>query len=48
MATTIGHPNPIGPRIRALRSGILGTRQVGGIYPSDHAGIWATLRLRKR
>ena len=36
------------PRIRAVRSGILGTRQVGGIYPSDHAGIWATLRLRRR
>ncbi|HEX2086458.1 MAG TPA: endonuclease/exonuclease/phosphatase family protein [Solirubrobacteraceae bacterium] len=34
------------PRVRALRSGIVGTRQVGGIYPSDHAGIWATLRLR--
>ena len=34
------------PRIRALRSGIVGTKQVGGLYPSDHAGIWATLRLR--
>jgi endonuclease/exonuclease/phosphatase family metal-dependent hydrolase len=36
------------PRVRALRSGIVGTRQVGGIYPSDHAGIWATLRLTRR
>jgi hypothetical protein len=34
------------PRIRALRSGIVGTRQVGGLYPSDHAGITATLRLK--
>jgi len=34
------------PRIRLLRSGIVGTRQVGGLYPSDHAGITATLRLR--
>lgn len=34
------------PRIRALRSGRVGTRQIGGLYPSDHAGIWATLRLR--
>jgi endonuclease/exonuclease/phosphatase family metal-dependent hydrolase len=36
------------PRIRALRSGIVGTRQVGGLFPSDHAGIWATLRLSRR
>jgi endonuclease/exonuclease/phosphatase family metal-dependent hydrolase len=34
------------PRIKALRSGIVGTRQVGGLYPSDHAGVWATLRLK--
>ena len=34
------------PRIRALASGIVGTSQVGGIFNSDHAGIWATLRLR--
>ena len=34
------------PRIRALRSGIVGTQQIGGLYPSDHAGIWATLRLK--
>ena len=34
------------PRMRALASGIVGTKQIGGIYPSDHAGIWATLRLR--
>lgn len=34
------------PRLRALRSGIVGTRQVGGLFPSDHAGIHATLRLR--
>jgi len=34
------------PGIRALRSGIVGTRQVGGLFPSDHAGITATLRLR--
>jgi endonuclease/exonuclease/phosphatase family metal-dependent hydrolase len=34
------------PRIKALRSGIVGRRQVGGLYPSDHAGIFATLRLK--
>ena len=34
------------PRIRALRSGIVGTRQIGGMFASDHAGIHATLRLR--
>ena len=34
------------PRIRALRSGIVGTKQIGGLFPSDHAGIWATLRLK--
>jgi endonuclease/exonuclease/phosphatase family metal-dependent hydrolase len=34
------------PRVRLLRSGIVGTRQVGGLYPSDHAGITATLRLK--
>ena len=34
------------PRIKALRSGIVGTKQVGGLYPSDHAGITATLRLK--
>jgi endonuclease/exonuclease/phosphatase family metal-dependent hydrolase len=34
------------PRIRALRSGIVGTRQVSGLFPSDHAGITATLRLK--
>lgn len=33
------------PRMRLLRSGIVGTRQIGGLFPSDHAGIWATLRL---
>ena len=35
------------PRIKAVRSGIVGTKQVGGLYPSDHAGITATLRLKK-
>jgi hypothetical protein len=35
------------PRVRVLRSAIVGTRQVGGIFPSDHAGITATLRLRR-
>ena len=36
------------PRIRVLRSGIVGIKQIGGIFPSDHAGIHATLRLKKR
>jgi len=35
------------PKIKAVKSGIVGTRQVGGLYPSDHAGITATLRLKK-
>jgi len=34
------------PRIKAIKSGIVGTKQVGGLYPSDHAGITATLRLK--
>lgn len=34
------------PRIKVLRSGIVGTKQVGGLYPSDHAGVTATLRLK--
>jgi endonuclease/exonuclease/phosphatase family metal-dependent hydrolase len=36
------------PKIKALKSGIVGTKQVGGMYPSDHAGITATLRLKKK
>ncbi len=34
------------PRVRAVRSARVGDRQVNGLYPSDHAGIVATLRLR--
>ena len=34
------------PKIKVLKSGIVGTKQVGGLYPSDHAGITATLRLK--
>jgi hypothetical protein len=34
------------PKISAVRSGIVGTKQVGGLFPSDHAGIFATLRLK--
>jgi endonuclease/exonuclease/phosphatase family metal-dependent hydrolase len=34
------------PRVKALKQGIVGTRQVGGLFPSDHAGITATLRLK--
>ena len=34
------------PKTKLLRSGIVGTKQVGGLYPSDHAGITATLRLK--
>ncbi len=34
------------PNIKVLKSGIVGTKQVGGLYPSDHAGITATLRLK--
>jgi endonuclease/exonuclease/phosphatase family metal-dependent hydrolase len=35
------------PKIKLLKSGIVGTKQVNGLYPSDHAGITATLRLKK-
>ena len=34
------------PKVKALKSGIVGTKQVAGIFPSDHAGITATLRLK--
>ena len=34
------------PKIKAVKSGIVGTKQIGGIFPSDHAGITATLRLK--
>ncbi len=34
------------PRVRAIRSALVGDKQVGGLYPSDHAGIAATLRLK--
>jgi hypothetical protein len=33
------------PRVKAVRSALVGASQVGGLYPSDHAGIAATLRL---
>lgn len=33
------------PRMRLLRSSRVGGSQVGGLYPSDHAGITGTLRL---
>jgi endonuclease/exonuclease/phosphatase family metal-dependent hydrolase len=35
------------PKVKVVKSGIVGTKQSGGIYPSDHAGITATLRLKK-
>ena len=34
------------PKVKVLKSGIVGRKQVGGLYPSDHAGITATLRLK--
>jgi endonuclease/exonuclease/phosphatase family metal-dependent hydrolase len=34
------------PKVKVLKSGIVGTKQVSGLYPSDHAGITATLRLK--
>ena len=33
------------PRVRAVSSALVGGSKVGGLYPSDHAGIAATLRL---
>jgi endonuclease/exonuclease/phosphatase family metal-dependent hydrolase len=34
------------PKIRSIKSGIVGTKQIGGLFPSDHAGIFTTLRLK--
>jgi hypothetical protein len=37
------------PKIKSVKSGIVGNRtsdRVGGLWPSDHAGIWTTLRLK--
>jgi endonuclease/exonuclease/phosphatase family metal-dependent hydrolase len=33
------------PRMKVLRSSLVGGKMVGGLWPSDHAGIVATLRL---
>jgi endonuclease/exonuclease/phosphatase family metal-dependent hydrolase len=33
-------------RVKLLRSSVVGTAQVGGIYPSDHAGVVSRLRLK--
>ena len=33
------------PKVKAVSSALVGASQVGGLYPSDHAGIAATLRL---
>ena len=33
------------PGVKLLRSGLVGPAQVGGLYPSDHAGISGTLRI---
>jgi endonuclease/exonuclease/phosphatase family metal-dependent hydrolase len=46
LATWIDHIL-VRPKIKAIKSGIVGTKQVGGLYPSDHAGITATLRLKQ-
>ena len=45
LATWIDHVL-VRPKIKLLKSGIVGTKQVAGLYPSDHAGITATLRLK--
>ena len=45
LATWIDHVL-VRPKLKVLKSGIVGTKQVGGLYPSDHAGITATLRLK--
>jgi endonuclease/exonuclease/phosphatase family metal-dependent hydrolase len=34
------------PRIRVLSSRLVGNRMTGGLWPSDHLGVAATLRLR--
>ena len=32
-------------RIKRIKSGVIGRAKVGGIYPSDHAGVWSNLRV---
>jgi endonuclease/exonuclease/phosphatase family metal-dependent hydrolase len=34
------------PKIKAVAQGIVGNTIVNGLWPSDHAGVWATLRLK--
>jgi hypothetical protein len=33
-------------RVRVLNSRVVGLRQVNGLYPSDHAGVFSRLRIR--
>ena len=35
------------PRMRVVRSRVVGNRQVGGLWPSDHQGVAATIRLKR-
>lgn len=35
-----------GKRVKRLASSVVGRSQIGGIYPSDHAGVFSRLRIR--
>ncbi|HSI80129.1 MAG TPA: endonuclease/exonuclease/phosphatase family protein [Solirubrobacterales bacterium] len=35
-----------GKRVKRLASSVVGLSQIGGIYPSDHAGVFSRLRIR--
>jgi endonuclease/exonuclease/phosphatase family metal-dependent hydrolase len=35
------------PKMKLVKSGIVGLAQVNGLFPSDHAGITGTIRLKK-
>ena len=36
----------IRPKVKVVKSSIVGLKQIGGLWPSDHAGITATVRLK--
>ncbi len=36
----------MGKKAKLVRSSVTGRKQVGGIYPSDHAGVVSKLKLR--
>jgi endonuclease/exonuclease/phosphatase family metal-dependent hydrolase len=35
----------LGSRVKTIASGLIGLEPIGGIVPSDHAGVWADIEL---